>query len=73
MCIFIICFLLFHNKATGNKYHYPAGHVDPGESDIETALRETKEEAGLSTKDLILIESFKKVLKVRKYCFVKIE
>lgn len=28
------------------------GHVDPGESDWVTALRETKEEAGLSENDL---------------------
>lgn len=28
------------------------GHVDPGESDWLTALRETKEEAGLSENDL---------------------
>lgn len=28
------------------------GHVDPGESDWVTALRETKEEAGLSEDDL---------------------
>lgn len=28
------------------------GHVDPGESDWITALRETKEEAGLTENDL---------------------
>ncbi|XP_055390148.1 bis(5'-nucleosyl)-tetraphosphatase [asymmetrical] [Condylostylus longicornis] len=30
----------------------PKGHVDPGEDDFTTALRETKEEAGYSDLDL---------------------
>uniref|UniRef100_A0A7R9AV89 Bis(5'-nucleosyl)-tetraphosphatase [asymmetrical] n=1 Tax=Timema shepardi TaxID=629360 RepID=A0A7R9AV89_TIMSH len=37
------------------------GHVDPGESDLETAFRETKEEAGLSKEDLNLTD-FQKAL-----------
>lgn len=28
------------------------GHVDPGESDWDTALRETREEAGLNENDM---------------------
>lgn len=35
------------------------GHVDPGESDWVTALRETQEEAGLSEKDLEVIIIFR--------------
>lgn len=35
-----------------HNYLSPPGHVDPGESDWVTALRETKEEAGLSEDDL---------------------
>ena len=36
-----------------------AGHVDSGESDMETALRETEEEAGLSASDLNIFENVK--------------
>ena len=39
-----------------------AGHLDPGESDLEAALRETQEEAGLDKDQLKINESFKKVL-----------
>ena len=35
------------------------GHVDPGESDYETAVRETKEEAGVDEKDYKVIPDFK--------------
>ena len=38
------------------------GHVDPGESEIETAYRETKEEAGLNQNHLKIFEKFKKTL-----------
>lgn len=38
------------------------GHVDPGETEIETAYRETQEEAGLLKKDLHIVDGFKKVL-----------
>lgn len=45
------------------KHHWtpPKGHVDPGESDYETALRETKEEAGFGEDDLNMT-SVKKIL-----------
>lgn len=36
----------------------PSGHVDPGEDDLTTALRETKEEAGLGAEHLQVINSF---------------
>ncbi|XP_048514379.1 bis(5'-nucleosyl)-tetraphosphatase [asymmetrical] isoform X1 [Athalia rosae] len=39
-----------------------AGHVDPGETDMETALRETEEEAGFSAKDLNIFEEAKREL-----------
>lgn len=39
-----------------------AGHVDPGEDDLETALRETQEEAGLDSRQITLVEGFKKEL-----------
>ena len=37
----------------------PKGHVDPGESDYETALRETVEESGFSQEMLKIITDFK--------------
>lgn len=39
-----------------------SGHVDPGESEMETALRETKEESGLTQNDLKIHENYKKTL-----------
>ena len=37
---------------------YHLGHVDPGEKDYETALRETKEEAGLDESSFTVISNF---------------
>lgn len=34
------------------------GHVDPGEDDLTTALRETEEEAGLKAEHLGIIDNF---------------
>ncbi|EDW03114.1 bis(5'-nucleosyl)-tetraphosphatase [asymmetrical] [Drosophila grimshawi] len=43
-------------KASYGDFHWssPKGHVDPGEDDFTTALRETKEEAGYDESDLII-------------------
>ncbi|XP_004600258.1 bis(5'-nucleosyl)-tetraphosphatase [asymmetrical] [Sorex araneus] len=51
-------------QASNGIHHWtpPKGHVDPGESDLETALRETKEEAGLEAEQLTIIEGFRKEL-----------
>ncbi|XP_019665992.1 bis(5'-nucleosyl)-tetraphosphatase [asymmetrical] isoform X2 [Ailuropoda melanoleuca] len=38
------------------------GHVDPGENDLETALRETQEEAGITAGQLTIIEGFRREL-----------
>nr|XP_003708020.1 PREDICTED: bis(5'-nucleosyl)-tetraphosphatase [asymmetrical] [Megachile rotundata] len=47
------------------KHHWtpPKGHVDPGESDMATALRETEEEAGLVADDFKIFEDAKQELK----------
>ncbi len=47
------------------KHHWtpPKGHVDPGESEFETALRETQEEAGFNREVLKLVDNFKVELK----------
>lgn len=39
-----------------------SGHVDLGESEFETALRETAEEAGLTKEQLDIMDSFQSVL-----------
>ena len=36
--------------------------MDPGETELEAAIRETKEEAGLSIDELNIIDNFKAVL-----------
>lgn len=40
----------------------PKGHVDPGEDDLQTAFRETQEEAGLQASQLNLVEGYRKEL-----------
>ncbi|POI29709.1 hypothetical protein CIB84_006542 [Bambusicola thoracicus] len=37
-------------------------HVDPGEDDLQTAFRETQEEAGLQASQLNLVEGYRKEL-----------
>lgn len=39
-----------------------AGHVDPGEGEFETALRETAEEAGLAKDQMNIYEDYQKTL-----------
>ncbi|XP_019640473.1 PREDICTED: uncharacterized protein LOC109482222 [Branchiostoma belcheri] len=50
------------NKLFLYSVYHILGHVDPGESDLQTALRETQEEAGLSAEHFHIMENFKKVL-----------
>ncbi len=60
-----IQFLLM--KASYGTRHWspPKGHVDPGESDYETALRETEEEAGFKPDVLKVVPDFKVELNYR--------
>lgn len=41
-----------------SRWDLPKGHVDPGETDIECALRELVEETGIRIEDLHIDESF---------------
>ncbi|XP_037663746.1 bis(5'-nucleosyl)-tetraphosphatase [asymmetrical]-like [Choloepus didactylus] len=40
----------------------PKGHVEPGENDLEAALRETWEETGIEAGQLTIIEGFRREL-----------
>ncbi len=73
--------LIFHKG--GKHWSFPKGHKDPGESDLEAATRELKEETGLDIEELLsdtpYMESYtfykfqEKVLKTVSYypAFVK--
>lgn len=42
-----------------DRWDLPKGHVDPGESNLECALRELEEETGITQDDITLDASFK--------------
>jgi bis(5'-nucleosidyl)-tetraphosphatase len=42
-----------------DRWDLPKGHVDPGESEMETALRELHEETGIDSRSLLIDESFR--------------
>ena len=53
------CFLtLLVRNHNGRNYSFPKGHVENGESEEQTAVREIKEETGL---DVTIIDSFREV------------
>ena len=56
-------YLLLQTSYGRHHWTPPKGHVDPGESDVETAFRETEEEAGLTKAHLNFIEDGRQVLK----------
>ncbi|XP_045527215.1 bis(5'-nucleosyl)-tetraphosphatase [asymmetrical] [Pieris brassicae] len=58
----LIQFLLLQTSYGIHHWTPPKGHVDEGESDWETALRETQEEAGYIKDDLEIDQTTKKVL-----------
>ncbi|XP_022203603.2 bis(5'-nucleosyl)-tetraphosphatase [asymmetrical] [Nilaparvata lugens] len=51
-------------KASYKPYHWtpPKGHLDPGEDEMQAALRETVEESGLSAESLAIDKKFHKQL-----------
>ncbi|CAL9704223.1 unnamed protein product [Knipowitschia caucasica] len=56
-------YLLLQTSYGSHHWTPPKGHVDPGEDDFTTALRETQEEAGLSEADLSVWAGFVRTLK----------
>lgn len=51
-----VSFLLLKHP---NRWDLPKGHVDPGETNMECALRELEEETGIQAEDLIVDPNFK--------------
>ena len=51
-----ILFLLIYSKRN-NEWGFPKGHVEPNETELETAKREIKEETGIT--DLKFIKDFR--------------
>ncbi|XP_063309892.1 bis(5'-nucleosyl)-tetraphosphatase [asymmetrical] [Pelobates fuscus] len=55
-------FLLLQTSYGIHHWTPPKGHVDPGEDDLTTALRETEEEAGLNSSQFNIVDGFRKEL-----------
>lgn len=51
--------LLLIKHANGGHWSFPKGHVEQGESEVETAMREIKEETGI---DVIVDPTFREVV-----------
>lgn len=58
--------LVRNNK--GKNYSFPKGHIEQGESEKETAIREIKEETGL---DVIILDSFREVSDYTPFANIK--
>lgn len=56
-------YLLLQTSYGSHHWTPPKGHVEEGETDEQTALRETEEEAGIVAESLKIIKDFKVVLK----------
>ncbi|CAL8338043.1 unnamed protein product [Lota lota] len=56
-------YLLLQTSYGEHHWTPPKGHVDPGEDDLTTALRETQEEAGLGSEHLRVVDDFVKELR----------
>ncbi|XP_045464766.1 bis(5'-nucleosyl)-tetraphosphatase [asymmetrical] [Harmonia axyridis] len=55
----VIEFLLLQTSYGEHHWTPPKGHTDPGETDLEAAYRETKEEAGFTKSDFKVFENEK--------------
>lgn len=52
-----IKYLLLYKR--GQYWNFPKGHFELGETSLDTALRETKEETGIGKEDLRLVHDFR--------------
>ena len=52
-------YLLLQTSYGSHHWTPPKGHTEPGESDEETAFRETEEEAGITSRSLNFVKDFK--------------
>ncbi len=50
-------FLILYHR--GDYWNFPKGHIESEEKSLTAALRETKEETGLSSRDLRILNGFK--------------
>ena len=55
-------YLLLQTSYGRHHWTPPKGHVDPGESDLQTAMRETEEESGLKEDSLSIVKHVQKIL-----------
>ena len=53
-------YLLLQTSYGRHHWTPPKGHVDPGESDFQTALRETEEESGIRADSIEILKDIKK-------------
>jgi len=42
-----------------DRWDLPKGHVDPGETEVQCALRELREETGIAAADIELVDGFR--------------
>ncbi|XP_066568045.1 bis(5'-nucleosyl)-tetraphosphatase [asymmetrical] [Amia ocellicauda] len=60
-----IQFLLLQTSYGEHHWTPPKGHVDPGEDDMTTALRETEEEAGFTAGQFQVIDGYQRELQYK--------
>ncbi|XP_041349442.1 bis(5'-nucleosyl)-tetraphosphatase [asymmetrical]-like [Gigantopelta aegis] len=53
-------YLLLQAQSRKRHWTLPKGRVDPGEEELETAFRETREESGITSHQVDLIEDFRR-------------
>jgi len=56
-------YLLLHYQYKGDYWDFPRGNIKEQETGLQAALRETREETGLSENDLTFVEGFEETIK----------
>ncbi|KHJ47019.1 putative Bis(5'-nucleosyl)-tetraphosphatase [Trichuris suis] len=59
----LIKYLLLQASDRDHHWTPPKGHLDEGETDLDAAIRETREESGLERNDYSIIPDFRHVMK----------